>query len=299
MPRRTAQKPEGGGEGVIREDGVIEEADTLKVPTNFRVSKATADKFRKIAADFSNQDAALNAMLGAYQKVEVQKSVPAAYAREIESFQSYLEILLTKYMALMMDYTNVDEKARISVHNLLESKDNAILGLEEDIRRMQSSLKELDEVMKRADDAEVCVKALEAEKVKLTNDIERQRIQYSNIINDKETINQGLRDQIEGLRDQIETLNHQMEDYVGLPKQLQEKEQELKETEYKHQLKIVDMERKTNADMAAMRAAHADEMEALRQKYDSREEKIRLQYDDRINAILKNRQGTGEMEKQE
>ena len=45
------------------------------------------------------------------------------------------------------------------------------------------------------------------------------------------------------------------------------------------------MERKTNADMAAMRAAHADEMEALRQKYDSREEKIRLQYDDRINAV--------------
>lgn len=283
MPRKIVQKDYEDSGNTARDEK--EDMESIKIPTNIRLAEATAEKFRKVASSFSNQDAALNAMLGAYQKFEMQKSVPA-YAREIEAFQSYLDLLLSKYVGLLMDYNAVDEKAQISVSNILQSKDSTILELGEKIKGMEESVKGLNAEIKRADDAQARVKVLEAEKSKLLDDIERLRKQDSGIINDKETIN-------EGLRKQIEELNTKLGEYSEFPGQLQKlkdtlaaKEQELKEKEYQHQLSDVAKERSMNSDMEALRKEHTEKIEALRQKYDKREESIRAQYEKRINRLL-------------
>lgn len=283
MPRKPTNKELEEQEDVVRND--IEETDAVKLPTNFRVTKATAEKFRKVATEFSNQDAALNAMLSSYHKIELQRSIPA-YASEIETFQTYLDILSSKYVGVLTDYANVDEKARASMQNLLQSKDNTIVELEGRIQGMDASVKELNNVIKRANDAEQRVAVLEREKTELLKDIDSQRKQYTGIISDKEIINQGL-------RDQIEALNHTLDGYAALPghiedlkSQLTAKEEELKNNVYQHQLSEVEAERNKNAEMAALRKKHEEEIELLRQKYDGREEKIRSQYDERINALL-------------
>lgn len=283
MPRKLVQKDYEDSGNTVRNG--MEELESIKIPTNIRLAEATAEKFRKVASNFSNQDAALNAMLGAYQKIELQKNVPA-YAKEIEAFQSYLDLLLSKYVSLLLDYNTVDEKAKISVNNILQSKDATILELGEKISGMETSVKGLNAEIKRADDAEKRVKELEVERAKLLDDIEKLREQDSGIINDKETINGGL-------RKQIEELTTKLDEYSELPGQLQHmkdalaaKEQELKDKEYQHQLSDVAKERSMNSDMEELRKKHAEKMEALRQKYDKREESIRAQYEKRINRLL-------------
>lgn len=282
MPRKSTRELDNSD---MIEDNAMEHQDIKTVPTNFRVTKATADKFRKFASEFPNQDYALSAMVEAYERTELQKSLPA-YEKDIETFQRYANMLVSKYVGVLADYSVVEEKAKAGVHTLLENKDATISELASELSAMRASVKERDEAVKRAEAAERRMKQLEKEKSELVVEGELQRKQYSASVNDKEIINQGLRDQITALEEKLQG-------YLGVPGQLQAlneelaaKEQERRELEYTHQLSDVEKEKQSNAALEYQRQKHIEEMDALRQKYDSREEEIRLQYEKRIDVIL-------------
>lgn len=287
MARRRIPKEIGENETDEVAAEVQNEVKGPTIPTNFRVSKVTADKFRSVAFEnFVNQDSALNAMLELYSKAQLKRKYPA-YAGEIENFQKYLDILHAMYTALLMNYSVVDESAKATVQNQLQEKDEKIKNLETEIKNTKSSLQELGSVTRKADKAEADVKKLDKEKSELQTDIYNLKRDYGNALSDKETINQGL-------HAEIEALNQRLEEYSQLPEKIKELEtklfqmdQKLKEQEYAYKIDDLQKKARINEEIMELRNNHSKEIEGLRESYDKREDSIRAQYDKRIDIILR------------
>lgn len=282
MARKMSRELEVNG---AVDQGGPEDQEALKIPTNFRITKMTAEKFRKVAAEFSNQDYALNAMLAAYERLELKKNLPA-YAKEIEAFQQYTDLLVAKFINVLSNYNSIEERARGEVGKLLETKDANIKDLENVIGEMRGSVKERDEAVSRALAAEHQVVKLENENKMLTAEKEKQRQMYDSSVNDKEKINQTLRDQIDALEKQIQNFSELSEQLQSLREELENKKQELKDQSYQHQLSDVEKEKILNSEMEELRREHREALEALRNKYDEREQRLQEHYEKRIDSIL-------------
>ncbi len=67
-----------------------------KAPTPFRIEQETADRFREAAKEFSNQDAALNALLAAFEREKIQESNPQ-FSEVMNEFEKYQRCLSAKF----------------------------------------------------------------------------------------------------------------------------------------------------------------------------------------------------------
>lgn len=282
--------PENIGETKAASDPVVEVQTEIKsatMPTNFRVSKETAAQFRNLAGGFANQEAALATLMEVYKKAELKKSMPA-YAGEIENFQKYLNILDSMYVAVLKQFTVADESARASVQKELQGKQEEIRKLNEKIEGTKQSLQELNDVKTRAEVAEGNVEKLEGEKIELTNSFNAQKGQLTQLIDMKNEINKGLAKEVEELNTKLEAYSKLPEKLEGLEKELSEKKDELRETEYEHKVRDLEKQAEFNEKLMDLQQKHAGELEELRSAFRKREDEIRVNYDKRVDAILKN-----------
>lgn len=277
--------PKELGETGAMDLGGQEEQEALKIPTNFRIAKITADKFRKVASEFTNQDSALNAMLSAYEHTELKKKLPV-YAKDIEVFQQYADILIEKYVSILADYDSVEERAKREVGKLLESKDATINELQNVIGEMRGAVKERDDAVMRAKVSEQQIEKLEGEIKTLSDEKNRQRQLYDSSISDKEKINKSLREQITALQSQLQEFAELPDQLKAAQEELEAKEEELRNQSYQHQLSDVEKEKIMNTEMEKLRREHREALEALRNKYDERERGLQERYEKRIDSIL-------------
>ena len=101
-----------------------------KAPTPFRIEQETADRFREAAKAFSNQDAALNALLAAFEREKIQEANPQ-FSEDMNVFEKYQRCLSAKFADVLKALSTADDRARVDVQKLLDSKDAMITELQE------------------------------------------------------------------------------------------------------------------------------------------------------------------------
>ena len=111
---------------------------TDKKPVPFRIEQETAEKIRALSKDFSNQDAALNAIIAAYERENLMMEHPQ-FSEDIRQFEEYQRFLSAKYMNMLNALATADERARAEVRELLASKDATIQDLQAQLVKAKSS----------------------------------------------------------------------------------------------------------------------------------------------------------------
>ena len=119
--------------------------EKTKAPTSFRIEQETADRFREEAKEFSNQDAALNALLVSFEIEKIQEANPQ-FSEDMNVFEKYQRCLSAKFADVLKAMSTVDDSARVDVQKPLDSKDAMITELQnalEEARKRKQTYEEL------------------------------------------------------------------------------------------------------------------------------------------------------------
>ena len=84
-----------------------------KKPATFRIEPETAEKIRVLSKDFSNQDAALNAIMAAYERENLMMAQPQ-FSEDIRQFEEYQRFLSAKYTDMLNALATADERREAS-----------------------------------------------------------------------------------------------------------------------------------------------------------------------------------------
>lgn len=261
------------------------EKKTPKAPTPFRVEQETATKFRETAKEFSNQDVALNALLAAYEREKLQIANPQ-FSEALNTFEKYQRLLSAEFTDVLNALSTADERARVDVQKLLESKDATIADLQDAVEKAKKSKQTYEELYNGAEKEKKAVEnSLHSEQVeteRLRQEMKEKADQHASILSDKERLNDILSQNISELQGKIN-------EYQEYPKQMQEKdaqikalsekvqelETQIKDAEYQHKVKLLDVERKYEKEKSEIRAQLEEKQEALREKYEKEIERLR------------------------
>lgn len=266
------------------------EKKSSKTPTPFRIEQETADRFREAATEFSNQDAALNALLAAYEREKLQEANPQ-FSEILNTFEKYQRLLSAKFSEVLSALATSDERARVDVQKLLDSKDATIADLQdalEEAKRRKQTYEELyngAEKEKKAVEDSLHNEQLETER--LRQEMKEKADQHASILSDKERLNDILSQNVSELQGKIK-------EYQDYPKQMQEKETQIKtlsakvqeletqikDTEYQHKMKLLDLERQYEKEKSEIKEQLEEKLEALREKYEKEIERLRQKLED-------------------
>lgn len=261
------------------------EKKTPKAPTPFRIEQETADRFREAAKEFSNQDAALNALLAAFDRERLQEANPQ-FSEDLNAFEKYQRLLSAKFTNVLNALSTAEERARIDVQKLLDSKDATIADLQEALEKAKKykqtyeDLYNVAEKEKKAVESSLSNEQMETER--LRQEIQEKERQHASILSDKERLN-------DILSQNVSELQRKISEYQEYPKQIQEKdaqikvldvkvqelESQIKDAEYQHKVDLLDNERKHEKEKAEIKAKSDEKQEALRNKYEEEIEKLR------------------------
>ena len=125
------------------ENDRIQKKSGEKKPATLRIDLETVEKFRELCRGFVNQDVALNAIMNVYEREALAVSRPQ-YTEDMRQFEQYQQCLSAKFTDIIKALGTADERARIEVQKLLDSKDNVIQDLQkrvEDAVRSREALK--------------------------------------------------------------------------------------------------------------------------------------------------------------
>lgn len=261
------------------------EKKTQKMPTPFRIEQETADRFRDAAKEFSNQDAALNALLAAFEREKLQEANPQ-FSEDMNTFEKYQRCLSAKFADVLKALSTADERARVDVQKLLDSKDTMIADLQEALEEAKKHKQTYEELYsgvekeKKAVEASLHNEQMETER--LRREMQEKADQHASILSDKERLNDILSQNVSELQGKIN-------EYQEYPKQMQEKDAQIKELnikmqelenqvkdiEYQHKMELLDNERRHEKEKSDIKAQFDEKQEALREKYEKEIERLR------------------------
>ena len=98
--------------------------DDLKVKS-FRISEETTDKFKSVCADFDNQNAALAALISAYE-IQNAKAVLSTRQTELEDYDVHLQALQRAFLQSLELNSNAEDRIRNEFACQLDTKDKTI-----------------------------------------------------------------------------------------------------------------------------------------------------------------------------
>lgn len=257
----------------------------LKAPTSFRIDQETADKFKEVAKAFSNQDAALNALLAAFEREKLQEANPQ-FSEDLNMFENYQRCLSAKFVDILKALATADERAKVDMQTLLDSKDTTIADLQttlEEAKRQKQTYEDLyREAQKEKKVVEDNLHSAQLETERLQRDIQEKTEQHVSILSDKERLNDILSKNVAELQGKIEEYQgyaQQMAEMEGQITSLNAKIRELEnanqELEYQHKMELLDKERQFEIEKSDIKAQFDDKQEALRGKYEKEIEKLR------------------------
>lgn len=261
------------------------EKKTQKAPTPFRIEQETADRFREAAKEFSNQDAALNALLAAFDREKLQEANPQ-FSADLNAFEKYQRCLSAKFADVLKALSTADERARVDVQKLLDSKDTMIADLQEAVEEARKHEQTYEDLYSGAEKEKKAVETSlhneQMETERLRREMQEKAEQHASILSDKERLNDILSQNVSELQGKIS-------EYQEYPKQMQEKETQIKalsakvqeletqikDIEYQHKVKLLDVERQCEKEKSEIKAQLDEKQEALREKYEKEIERLR------------------------
>ena len=261
----------------------------------FRIETETAEKIRTLSKDFSNQDAALNAIMAAYERENLMMANPQ-FSEDIRQFEEYQKFLSGKYTDMINALATADQRARGEVRELLASKDVTIQDLQAQLEKAKSSRETYEQLYQSGQaEKESVEKELEKEQLVsqgLRSEMKEKEERYNSTISDKDRLN-------DILSKAVDEKNKELEKLAGYPEQLVEKDKEMaaledkirkltdqaKETDYAHKMELLEKDRQAeqirtetrhemDAEMARQREKYENELEKVREKYEKAQAKI-------------------------
>lgn len=260
-----------------------------KKPASFRIDPETAEKLRDLCKEFPNQDMALNALMAAYEREGLIAQQPQ-FAEDVRQFEQYKQCLSTKFMDILKALSTADERARIEVQQLLDSKDTSIQDYQRRIDEISSSKKSYEDLYHKAVNEKKDIEAqLESEKSAnqgLRSEMEAKEKQYNSALQDKIQLN-------DILARTIEDREKELEQYKKYPEMMEEKdaqiqslqdqvhklEEKAKEDEYNHRLALLEKDKEAEDYKASLRQLHDEQLSKMREKHDAEMEKLREKHE--------------------
>ena len=201
---------------------------------SFRITEATADKIKEIAAEIGgNQQQTLSKLIEAYE-LQKGKAVLTDKKADIETFENYNNAIVRMYMTALENGQNATNLAKTQFEAQLNSKDNVI----QDLQKQLANAKETEQ------EATADAEGLKEENARLNKHIsslmeefEAKTKDLQDIIADKSNLNRALNETIEQQKIQItemkeksklvEALKQELEQYKNkLSKAIKDKEQQ-------------------------------------------------------------------------
>lgn len=256
-----------------------------KKPATFRIDPETADKLRELCRGFENQDAALNAIMSAYEREALMVSQPQ-YTEDMRQFEQYQQCLTAKFTDIIKALGTADERARVEVQKLLESKDNVIQDLQkrmEDAVRsretyealLRDASREKKELEEKLEKEKLAVQGLNAEMVE-------KEAQMNSSLNDKIQLNEMLSRVLaekeaelakqENYPGMLEEKEKQLKD---LEKRIHAMEKEARDKEYANRLEQLEKEKESEREKSELRHKYEDQIDKLREKYEAELSRLR------------------------
>jgi len=105
---------------------------------SFRISESVAEKFKQISEDFDNQNAALESMISAYE-IQSAKAVLTDRQTDISDYDSHLQAIQSAFLHSLEINENAEKRIRAEFQNLLSSKDEMIMMLQEQLEAAKAN----------------------------------------------------------------------------------------------------------------------------------------------------------------
>lgn len=260
-----------------------------KRPVPFRIEAETAEKIRELSKNFSNQDAALNALIAAHERENLMMAQPQ-FSEDIRQFEEYQRLLGAKYTEMVNALATADERARIEVRELLASKDTTIQDLQAQLEKAKSSRETYEKFYHDSMvEKETLGKELEKEQLVsqgLRSEMKENEERYQSIISDKDRLNDVLSKtaeekgrELEKLAAYPELLAKKDEAIRGMEEQVRKLTEQAKEAEYAHKMALLGKDRQADQAKAETRKEMEDLAAKQREKYEAELEKVREKYE--------------------
>lgn len=220
-------------------------------PKSFRVSNATAEKFKEIAGELGgNQQEAMAKLIEAYEfqqgKAVFKKTT------EIETFEKYVTLLTRMYMSSLEDNQHINETVHSEFAAQLQAKDAVILDLRNKLEKMDLS---------------------NTENITLHQEIKN----LENMLQDKDALNNALTKSCDELRSKLETAQNKQKD-IDI---LREQNKELKEqvNTLKKELEIIRQQHTLELEKQQL---------SLGKKYQQEKQQVIDKYQQKYLELLEN-----------
>ena len=255
---------------------------TDKRPVPFRIEQETAEKIRTLSKDFSNQDAALNAIMAAYERENLMMANPQ-FSEDIRQFEEYQKFLSGKYTDMINALATADQRARGEVRELLASKDVTIQDLQAQLEKAKSSRETYEQLYQSGQaEKESVEKELEKEQLVsqgLRSEMKEKEERYNSTISDKDRLNDILSKAVDEKNKELKQLVEKDKEMAALEDKIRKLTDQAKETDYAHKMELLEKDRQAEQIRTETRRELDAEMARQREKYENELEKVRGKYE--------------------
>lgn len=262
-------------------------------PKSFRIDDETAEKFKAIAASIGgNQQQTLAKLIESYE-FQSGKAILTGKKDDIEEFEKYITVITRKYMGSLEDNQNLSQTIRTEFDALLSSKDNTIQDLQSQLFASKQIKEEAtSKAQIYADENSRLNGIIDS----LTNEYNAKMNDFQTMLADKDSLNKALTDScndlkiktgnlkkaaeqaanlqsdFEKLRKEHDKLVHEQAD---LKKQFQQEqasherslEQQREQAKISLDKAVLEVERKCQEQIQALKETHQAEIDKYQQKY--------------------------------
>lgn len=219
---------------------------------SFRITEATADKIKEIAAEIGgNQQQTLSKLIECYE-LQKGKTVLADKRTDIETFESYINAVTRMYMATLEDNQNVTNLVRAEFEAQLTSKDNVIQDLQKQLKEAkETEVTATAEAEGYKTENERLNKHIES----LIDEFEAKTKDLQGMLADKSNLNRALNETVDQMKIQMTGMKEKNKLVEALKEELEKCKNDLDEAikdkeqqQLQHEKNILALEKKLQAE---------------------------------------------------
>lgn len=271
-------------------------------PKSFRIDDETANKLKTLSKDFTNQDAAFNAIMAAYER-EMLLNEQSQFTDDVRLFEQYQQCLSAKFTDLIKALITADERAKTSVQQLLTSKDLTIQDLQQQLEDAKTSKEAYANMLSNAtQEKEEMEKKLESERLAVAGlraEIQEKEAQWNSALQDKVQLNEILSKSIAEKERELDKqaeypklIKERETQIENLSKQVRTLEDQLRETEYSHRFELLEKDKQMEIVRTELLQSQEEKLNKIRERYETELEKVREKNEaaqSRIQELIANK----------
>ena len=266
--------------------------EELKV-RSFRLSEEVFEKIKHLSEDFDNQNAAMESLISAYE-LQSAKAVLTDRQTDIADYDTHLQAIQSAFLHSLEINENAEKRIRAEFQNLLSSKDEMIMMLQEQLAASKTESAKaaltVQEVTERSDRDSQAAEEQIAEYIKRAENAENEKYAAIRFSESAEAARKELLDILHDTKEQLSMSRTEAVRAIESEKQYEVKVKELTEQLAEQQRRAERAEtelekQKVMAEMAAERAEVAKQ-QAILEERTKQSDKIQELYSE-INELRK------------